>query len=195
MGGKRGGSGMDWRRRWAGKAGVAVLGAGMLGGVLPGVGQMTLSPVPQPSKQGNLLTNPGRTPGVQLLYRLDREFSEATAKGGGKAFASWFAPDGVTLGDGKAPVEGQGAIAAVATWSPAEYQLTWTTAGARMSPDGDYGFTWGEYTGVVKGEGGDASRERGRYILVWKKQAEGQWKVELDASNTGPAKDDCCRLP
>lgn len=193
MGGRSGGFGMQWRRRWAGKAVVAVLAGGVLGAGFPAVGQMTLSPVPPAAKQGNLLTNPGATPGVQLLYRLDREFSEATAKGGGKAFASWFAPDGVTLGDGKAPVEGRGAIAALATWSPEEYQLTWTTAGARMSPEGDYGFTWGEYTGVVQGEA--VSRKTGRYIMVWRKQADGQWKVELDASNTGPAKDDCCRLP
>lgn len=172
-------------------AGVVV---GLLWVVLaPARGQMTLSPVPKEDGQANLLTNPVAKPGVALLYRLDREFSEATAKGGGKAFASWFAEDGVTLGDGRPPVEGQGAIAAVATWSPKDYQLTWKAAGARMSPDGDYGFTWGTYTGVVTGEQGGP--KTGRYILVWKKQGDGQWKVELDASNTGPAKDDCCRLP
>lgn len=177
------------------RAMIAGIAAGLLTLAAPVARAQTLSPVPQEHRGPNLLTNPTATPGVQLLYRLDREFSDATAKGGGKAFASWFAPDGVTLGDGKPPVEGQGAIAAVATWSPKEYQLTWTAAGARMSPAGDYGFTWGTYTGVVKDKDGDVSRKTGRYILVWKKQADGQWMVELDASNTGPAKDDCCRLP
>jgi uncharacterized protein (TIGR02246 family) len=183
---------MHWMRR---KIFFAVAAAGLVFGAAPGWGQTTLSPVPQQQTEPNLLTNPAATAGVDLLYRLDKEFSDATAQGGGKAFASWFAPDGVTLGDGKPPVEGREAIAAVATWSPQEYQLTWTTAGARMSPAGDYGFTWGTYTGVVKDEAGNASRKTGRYILVWKKQTDGHWKVELDASNTGPAKDDCCRLP
>lgn len=173
---------------------AVALGSGLLALGWSAAVAQTLSPVPQEHSQPNLLTNPGATPGVGLLYKLDREFSEATAKGGGKAFASWFAPDGVTLGNGNPPVEGRDAIAAVATWSPEEYQLTWTTAGARMSREGDYGFTWGTYTGVVKGKDGDVSRKTGRYILVWKKQADGQWKVELDASNTGSAKDDCCRL-
>jgi uncharacterized protein (TIGR02246 family) len=167
--------------------------AGLLWVAVPARGQMTLSPVPKENGPGNLLTNPVSKPGVALLFRLDREFSDTTAKGGGKAFASWFAEDGVTLGDGRPPVEGQGAIAAVATWSPKDYRLTWKVAGARMSPDGDYGFTWGTYTGVVTGEEGGP--KTGRYILVWKRQEDGQWKVELDASNTGPAKDDCCRLP
>lgn len=181
---------MHWMRR---KIFFAMVAGALLFGVLPVWGQSTLSPVPEQPTGPSLLTNPAASTGVDLLYRLDKEFSEATAKGGGKAFASWFAPDGVTLGDGKPPVEGQGAIAAVATWSPQEYELTWTAAGARMSPAGDYGFTWGTYTGVVTGEPG--GRKTGRYILVWKKQADGRWKVELDASNTGPAKDDCCRLP
>lgn len=175
---------------------IAVVLAGVLGAwASPVSGQMTLSPVPQQEKQPNLLTNPAATTGTQLLYRLDKEFSDATAQGGGKAFASWFAPNGMTLGNGKPPVEGQRAIAALATWSPADYQLSWVTAGARMSPAGDYGFTWGTYTGVVKGAVGEMSRKTGRYIIVWKNQSDGQWKVELDASNTGPAKDDCCRLP
>lgn len=194
MGGNEGG----WGRHWKKLAMAVVLAVGLpaLGGVVARA--QTLSPVPQEHGRPNLLTNPGATPGAtsgaNLLYKLDREFSEATAQGGGKAFASWFAPDGVTLGNGNPPVVGRDAIAAVATWSPQEYRLTWTTAGARMNRERDYGFTWGTYTGVVKAKNGDVSRKTGRYILVWKKQADGQWKVELDASNTGPAKDDCCRL-
>lgn len=188
-----------WRMHWRAVAAAVVLAVVLPVLSAPVAAAQTLSPVPQERRGPNLLTDPGATPeearGVELLYKLDREFSDATAKGGGKAFASWFAPDGVTLGDGRPPVEGQGAIAAVATWAPSEYQLTWAAAGARMSPEGDYGFTWGTYTGVVKDKDGDVSRKTGRYILVWKRQMGGQWRVELDASNTGPAKDDCCRLP
>jgi ketosteroid isomerase-like protein len=36
----------------------------------------------------------------------------------------------------------------------------------------------------------------GRYITIWKKQADGEWKVELDASNDEPAgAGECCKLP
>lgn len=155
-----------------------------------------LNPTPPDSASsasGNLLTNPGATPAVEFLYRLDEKFSADTAQGGGAAFASWFAPDAVTLANGKAPVEGQEAIAAQATWSAQTYQLTWTPEGARMSPGGDMGLTWGHYKGVSKDKEGNTATTSGRYITVWKKQPDGQWKVEMDASNDGPAAD-CCTL-
>lgn len=152
-----------------------------------------LNPSPPPPQAGNPLTNPGLSPGVEFLYHLEAKFAADTAKGGGRAFAAWFAPDAVTLANGKAPVIGHDAIAAAATWSPQTYQLTWTPEGARMGPGGEMGFTWGHYDGVSKDQQGNTIRTSGRYMTVWKKQADGEWKVVLDASNDGPP-DDCCRL-
>lgn len=148
----------------------------------------------QPSSQsGNPLTDPGVTPGIEFLYKLETKFAADTAKGGGPAFAAWFAPDAVTLANGKAPVMGHDAIAAGATWSPDSYQLTWTPEGARMASSGDMGFTWGHYEGVARDSQGNTVRTSGRYMTVWKKQPDGTWKVELDSSNDGPPAD-CCSL-
>jgi ketosteroid isomerase-like protein len=158
-------------------------------------GQMLEPPAPKPdsSQTGNLLTNPGVSPGAEFLYQLETKFGADTLKGGGRAFSSWFAQDAVTLANGKAPVVGHDAIAAGANWSPESYQLTWTPEGARMGPGGDMGFTWGHYQGVAKDPQGNAVRTTGRYMTVWKKQPDGSWKVEMDASNEGPA-EDCCRV-
>ena len=155
--------------------------------------QMLGVPSAPPAGSTNPLTNPGVSPGAQFLYDLEAKFAADTARGGGPAFASWFAPDAVTLANGKAPVVGHDAIAAAATWSPKEYQLTWTPEGARTSAAGDMGFTWGHYDGVSKDRDGNAVKTSGRYMTVWKKQPDGSWKVVLDASNEGPA-EDCCRV-
>src|SRR5580692_7494239 len=89
----------------------------------------------QPSAQSvNPLTDPSLSPEIEFLYQLEAKFAADTAKGGGKAFGTWFAPDAVTLENGGAPVVGHDAIAARATWTPDVYQLTWTPEGARMSP-------------------------------------------------------------
>jgi len=151
------------------------------------------SPRQDAAPSGNALTNPGLSPQIQFLYDLEAEFADDTAKGGGKAFSAWFAPDAVTLANGNAAVVGHDAIAARATWSPQSYQLLWTPEGARMSPEGDMGFTWGHYEGDSKDAQGNPVKKTGRYMTVWKKQSDGSWKVELDASNDGPA-EDCCRL-
>lgn len=158
--------------------------------------QLTLNPQDKPNPQANLFTNPGLTPQQSFLFNLDAKFAKDTANGGGAAFAKWFAPDAVTLSNGKAPVIGQAAIAASANWTPAQYQLTWMPDGARMSPDGDMGFTWGHYEGRSKDRDGTPMVTTGRYMTVWRKQPDGSWKVELDASNDAPpATGDCCKLP
>jgi ketosteroid isomerase-like protein len=150
-------------------------------------------PNPAANPNGNALTNPGLTPEIEFLYQLEAKFAADTAKGGGKAFGDYFAPDAVTLENGGAPVVGHDAIAAKATWTPESYQLTWTPEGARMGPAGDMGFTWGHYEGDSKDAQGNPVKETGRYMTVWKKQSDGSWKVILDASNLGPA-EDCCRV-
>jgi len=155
----------------------------------------TLEPA-KPSTSADALANPAYSPDVAFLFGLEAKFAADTAKGGGAAFAKWFADDAVTLSNGQAPVIGRAAIAASTKWSAADYQLTWTPEGGRMSPAGDMGFTWGHYEGHFKKPDGTSGVTSGRYMTVWKKEPDGSWKVVLDASNDEPAKkEDCCKLP
>src|ERR1700739_4159037 len=88
--------------------------------------QLSLDPLSKPAPAANPFSNPGLTPQQSFLYSLEAKFARDTAQGGGAAFAKWFAPDAVTLSNGKPPVIGQAAIAAAANWTPSQYQLTWT---------------------------------------------------------------------
>ena len=144
----------------------------------------------------NQLSTPGVTAGAAFLMDLDARFSKETVDGGGKVFATWFADDAVTLGNGKLPVQGRAAIAAGATWSPKTYQLSWTATAATLSPAGDMGYTWGHYDGRATNPDGQQTTTGGRYMTVWRKQKDGQWKVVLEASNDEPAgAGECCRIP
>ncbi|SEG54590.1 Ketosteroid isomerase homolog [Bryocella elongata] len=138
---------------------------------LPDKKSPSLTPVPMPVL----------SPGVVELLRLEGEFGQAVAKGGGKAFADWFADDGVTLSNGKPPVQGKTAIAAIAQWDPKVYQLTWYPEGAQVGPSGDTGFTWGHYDATTNSPDGKSTTTSGRYITFWKKVG-GKWKVAMDAS-------------
>jgi len=153
-------------------------------------------PLAAPQPSGSLLTQPALTPGAAVLMDLERRFAAAVAAGGGKAYASWFADDAVSLANGRAPLLGRAAIAAAATWDPTVYQLTWTPDGARMGPSNDMGFTWGHYEGRARDAHGEPVTVTGRYINTWKKSADGTWKVAMDASaQEPPAAGDCCALP
>ena len=144
----------------------------------------------------NPLVDSTMKPGKMLLFDLEARFAKDVAERGGTGFADWFAEDGVALGNGTAPVVGRVAIARSAAWSPKEYQLTWTPTDAAMGPSGDMGYTWGHFEGRSKDANGNPVTTSGRYITIWRKQADGNWKVVLDAGANEPADaGECCKLP
>jgi ketosteroid isomerase-like protein len=149
-----------------------------------------------PNGVSSPLSQPTLSAGTLLLLELEGRFSQAVASGGGKAFASWFADDAVTLNNGKPAILGRTAIAANAKWDPKTYQLTWVPQGAQMGPSNDMGFTWGHYEGRSQDKNGQPIVISGRYMTVWKKMPDGTWKVALDASaDEPPAAGECCALP
>jgi mannose-6-phosphate isomerase-like protein (cupin superfamily) len=54
------------------------------------------------------------------------------------------------------------------------FSLQWTATKAEISGSGDVGYTAGTY---------QIGPEKGKYITVWKKQADGSWKVTEDIFN------------
>jgi ketosteroid isomerase-like protein len=144
----------------------------------------------------NPLSDTTVTPGKMLLYDLEARFAKDVLARGGAGFADWFAEDGVALSNGAAPAIGKVAIAQSAKWDPKVYQLTWTPTDAQMGPSGDMGYTWGHFEGHSKDANGNPVVTSGRYMTIWRKGVDGQWKVVLDAgANEEPKAGDCCKLP
>ncbi len=153
-------------------------------------------PDPNAATPPNPLSDPTVKPGKMILFDLEARFAKDVLARGGAAFAEWFAEDGVALGNAQAPVVGRVAIAKSANWSPKVYQLTWTPTDATMGPSGDVGYTWGHFEGHSKDANGNPVTTSGRYITIWRKQPNGEWKVVLDAgANEPPNAGDCCKLP
>jgi ketosteroid isomerase-like protein len=144
----------------------------------------------------NPLTDSTVKPGKMVLFDLEARFARDVKEKGGAAFADWFAADGVALGNGAAPLVGKVAIVKSANWSPRDYQLTWTPTDAMMGPSGDMGYTWGHFEGRSKDANGNPVLTSGRYMTIWRKEPDGNWKVVLDAgANDVPEAGDCCKLP
>jgi len=182
--------GASWRR---------ILGCALLAGVMaaPSVAFGQLA-IPDANAQAapNPLSDPTVKPGKMLLFDLEARFAKDVLERGGAAFADWFAEDGVALGNGAQPNIGRVAIAKSANWDPKVYQLTWTPTDALMGPSGDMGYTWGHFEGHSKDANGNPVTTTGRYMTIWRKEANGQWKVVLDAGANEPvAAGDCCKLP
>ena len=124
------------------------------------------------------------------LLRLDREFDRKVADGGGgAAWASYFAENGSMVGQAGAPVVGPEAIRArmEPVFANPDFSLRWQPARAEILIPGHVGYTTGRYERRVKHKEGNTEVEHGTYVSVWRKQADGSWKIILDTGNADPA--------
>jgi ketosteroid isomerase-like protein len=65
-----------------------------------------------------------------------------------------------------------------------DYQITWHPNQAGVAVSGDLGYTSGTYTMSFKDVSGKTISDTGKYLMVWKKQPDGEWKVLFDTSNS-----------
>lgn len=65
-----------------------------------------------------------------------------------------------------------------------DYKLAWRADKAGVARSGELGYTSGKYKVNFKGASGKTISEKGKYLMVWKKQKDGAWKVLFDKNNS-----------
>lgn len=134
-----------------------------------------------------LNAQPNAADGSELLVKLEQEFAKTTAEKGFDGFMSYFAEDGYDLPNGGEILQGKENIRkGIGPWGP-DFKLTWTPVKAEMAASGDLGYTFGNYVATSKGKDGKEVKSYGKYVTIWKKQADGSWKVAMDTGNSSPA--------
>jgi len=99
-----------------------------------------------------------------------------------------FWPDDAVLMPNDAPLARGDSIRA--TWehliSLPGFGLEWRATSAQVAEAGDMGYTIGTYELTVE-QDGTPMVTVGKYVTLWKKQADGSWKVAVDCFNAdGP---------
>ncbi|MCH9032145.1 MAG: DUF4440 domain-containing protein [candidate division Zixibacteria bacterium] len=64
------------------------------------------------------------------------------------------------------------------------FALSWQATSVEVSSSGDLGYTIGTYELSFTGPDGETVVDKGKYATIWKKQADGTWKVAVDMFNT-----------
>ncbi len=119
-----------------------------------------------------------------VLMEADRAFARDVAAGGSAEWASWFAEDGAMIQPMVGEVQGHARIQEVmAGLDQPGFSLSWDPLRADIAASGDLGWTTGVYASEVVGLTGDTIRDRGRYVSIWRLQADSSWRVVMDLGN------------
>lgn len=112
------------------------------------------------------------TPFVKAVS--DRDFA---------AFAAWYAEDAILLPPEGPLVQGRAAIQA---WAAAFPPFTdFTLQQVEVDGRADLAYVRGTYAMTIAVPGAPAPvQDRGKYIEIWRKQADGTWKIARDMFNS-----------
>ena len=119
------------------------------------------------------------------IRSLDKDWSAASAAKDLEKATSVYADDGQLLEPGAPPAVGKDAIRQAWTGLFKAGDLTFAPTSVHVAEAGDMAYEVGTYDFTMKDKKGKPTLEKGKYAVVWKKQADGSWKVEVDIDNPG----------
>jgi uncharacterized protein (TIGR02246 family) len=134
----------------------------------------------------------GGTPGTRqanekAVKDLEAEWQNDAALKDPARFASYYAEDALALSPNTPLIAGKNKIQAGLTTLMADpnFALTFHSTRVEASQNGDMVYTIGAYSRT----GSDPRSkqpvtDKGNYLTVWKKQADGNWKVVTDMDNS-----------
>jgi uncharacterized protein (TIGR02246 family) len=100
---------------------------------------------------------------------------------------AYIADDAIFFVNKGAPLKGKDAIKTA--WKPMVSApgpgLPFTTAYVEVARSGDIAYEYGTFDLQAEVKKGKVADENGRYVVVWKKQADGSWKAAVDIDNVG----------
>lgn len=135
---------------------------------------------------GACASSPRAGDGSRVLLETDRRFAAMSVQlGAAEAFRRYLTADALQLPHKQRPLRGRDAI--YKSMHGANYTLNWTPEHAEVAASGELGYSWGRYTVSWPTPEGERKTSHGKYLNVWRKQADGGWKVLVDMGNQSPA--------
>jgi ketosteroid isomerase-like protein len=125
----------------------------------------------------------GDNKNVKALVAVDDDWSNAAVAKDVDRVASFYAADGVAFPPDEPVAVGSAATRKVWAnyFADPTYQISWKTTSAGVQKD--LGWTAGTFRDSSKGSDGKTVAKTGKYVCVWKKDADGKWKAIRDIWN------------
>ena len=121
------------------------------------------------------------------IESANREIGKAFSSGDIAALAAFYTEDAVVLPPNSQMIRGRKAIEEF--WKGAVgmgvRSIQLSTIDVQSS--GDLAYEIGNATMQIQPQGGSASRETVKYVVVWKRQPDNSWKLAVDIWNSSSA--------
>ncbi|HEX8476054.1 MAG TPA: nuclear transport factor 2 family protein [Pyrinomonadaceae bacterium] len=129
---------------------------------------------------------PNEPPALSALVEAERAFARTSVeKGVRDAFIAFFADEGINFTPHPSKTKEE-FLKTPATPTPPPITLNWEPIFADVSRAGDLGYTTGPFS-LTDNSPQKRPTRHGYYFSIWRIQADGTWKVVLDAGIQTPA--------
>lgn len=113
------------------------------------------------------------------IRAASREWNQAEAAKDLDKCVSFYTEDGERFATGSPLIRGAAALRKEwASYLAAPGSFTWATSKVEVARSGDLAYETGTFASKTP-----TATTNGKYVLVWKKQNDGKWKVAADIDN------------
>jgi ketosteroid isomerase-like protein len=123
----------------------------------------------------------------QALRDLDAQWSAAAGAKDVEKTVSFYSDDAVVMPPNAPRATTKEAIRTIWKDLLTDASISWKTKDVEMAQSGDLAFSSGTYEVTLNDPTGTPVKDRGKYLEVWKKQADGSWKCAVDIWNSDRA--------
>ena len=145
------------------------------------------APIPAQSTAGSPSENAGNTQPVERKLRdLDAQWSEAAAAKDLERTVAYYSEDAIVLPPNASSAETKDTVRNV--WkdllAAPGLVITWKPVKVKLGGSGDIAWVSGTYELTMNDTSGKPVNDRGKYLEIWEKQADGNWKCSADMWNS-----------
>lgn len=122
------------------------------------------------------------------IHALVRDWSASARAKNAARFTSVYADGAVVMLEDAPDLRGLEAIRAGigGMMQDPNFALSFQADKVVVARSGDLAYETGTYSLTLSGPDQEPSKEAGNYVVVWRKQADGDWKVVIDAPISDP---------
>ena len=120
----------------------------------------------------------------QEIRDLDERWSNVAGAKDVDKTVSYYSEDAVVMPPNGPSATTKEAIRALWKDLLTDASISWKTKKVEVAQSGDLAFSSGTYEVTLNDPTGKSVNDRGKYVVVWEKQADGSWKCGTDIWNS-----------